>query len=208
LALVKILLNPPNLLLMDEPTTHLDMASIDALIAALSEYIGTLVFISHDVYFIRALATKVLHINAGRLTPYAGDYDYYLEKTKAASARTALTAQLSNGRPATGAPAVARPGEAPKLTQKDRRQQAADARKLVSAQRKRVSLLEGEIATLEKKLGELTAELELPATYAQPRRVNEINQLLKQATADLERRTGEWEAAAHRLTELEKTAEG
>jgi ATP-binding cassette subfamily F protein 3 len=208
LALVKLLLNPPNLLLMDEPTTHLDMASIDALIAALSEYIGTLVFISHDVYFIRALATEVLHINAGRLTPYAGDYDYYLEKTRAASARTALTAQLSNGRPATVAGGAPRLAEAPIVTPKDRRQQAADARKLVSAQRKRVSLLEGEIANLEMKVGDLTAELELPATYSQPRRINEVNQLIKQATADLERRTNEWEAAASRLTELEKAAEG
>ena len=74
LALVKLLLNPPNLLLMDEPTTHLDMASIDALVKALKEYTGTLIFISHDVYFIRALANKVLHVNAGVLTPYAGDY--------------------------------------------------------------------------------------------------------------------------------------
>ena len=69
LALVKLLLNPPNLLLMDEPTTHLDMPSIDALVKALKEYTGTLVFISHDVYFIRALANKVLHVNAGVLTP-------------------------------------------------------------------------------------------------------------------------------------------
>src|SRR5881398_3330502 len=62
LALVKLLLDPPNLLLMDEPTTHLDMSSIDALIAALEQFEGTLVFISHDVHFIRAIATSVLHI--------------------------------------------------------------------------------------------------------------------------------------------------
>jgi ATP-binding cassette subfamily F protein 3 len=88
---VKLLLDPPNLLLMDEPTTHLDIGSIDALVGALAQYEGTLIFISHDVYFIRAVAKSVLHISAGVLTPYAGDYDYYLDKSRATSARAALT---------------------------------------------------------------------------------------------------------------------
>jgi ATP-binding cassette subfamily F protein 3 len=104
LALVKLLLYPPNLLLMDEPTTHLDIGSIDALIGALKQYHGTLIFISHDVHFIRAIATSVLHITASparttspaqpgsRLTSYPGNYQYYLDKSKAISARTALTA--------------------------------------------------------------------------------------------------------------------
>ena len=98
LALVRLLLDPPNLLLMDEPTTHLDVGSIDALIGALKQYHGTLIFISHDVHFIRAIATSVLHVTAGanrtggKLTFYPGDYDYYLDKSKATSARTALTA--------------------------------------------------------------------------------------------------------------------
>src|SRR5438093_6167799 len=79
LALVRLLLDPPNLLLMDEPTTHLDVGSIDALIGALKQYHGTLIFISHDVHFIRAIATSVLHITGssdragGRLTFYPGD---------------------------------------------------------------------------------------------------------------------------------------
>src|SRR5437763_1192280 len=64
LALVKLLLDPPNLLLMDEPTTHLDVGSIDALVGALKQYHGTLIFISHDVHFIRAIASSVLHIAA------------------------------------------------------------------------------------------------------------------------------------------------
>ena len=81
LALVRLLLDPPNLLLMDEPTTHLDIWAIEGLILALQRFEGTLVFISHDVHFIRSLATKVLHINAGQVTAYSGGYDYYLEKT-------------------------------------------------------------------------------------------------------------------------------
>ena len=81
MLMVKFLVNPPNLLLMDEPTTHLDLMSVEALSQALIRYEGTLVFISHDVHFIRALAQKTLYINQGSITPYAGGYDYYLEKS-------------------------------------------------------------------------------------------------------------------------------
>ena len=93
LNLVKFLVDPPNLLLMDEPTTHLDIHTAESLTLALERYEGTLVFISHDVHFIRHLATKVLHVNAGQVTAYAGGYDYFLEKTGALDdARAALTA--------------------------------------------------------------------------------------------------------------------
>ncbi len=90
LSLVKFLVNPPNLLLMDEPTTHLDLMSVEALSQALMRYEGTLVFISHDVHFIRSLAEKTLHINQGVLTPYAGGYDYYLEKSGLLNADLAM----------------------------------------------------------------------------------------------------------------------
>jgi ATP-binding cassette subfamily F protein 3 len=93
LNLVKFLVDPPNLLLMDEPTTHLDIHTVESLTLALERYEGTLVFISHDVHLIRHLATKVLHVNAGQVTPYVGGYDYFLEKTGTADdARAALTA--------------------------------------------------------------------------------------------------------------------
>jgi len=207
LALVKLLLDPPNLLLMDEPTTHLDIPSIDALVAALSEFIGTLVFISHDVYFIRSIATKVLHINAGVLTPYAGDYDYYLEKTKASSARVALTSAstgpgLSNSRPDTGG----RRGEARPIetaSQKERRQQAADARKALASQRKHVTQLEGQVTALERKQNDLANELESPTTYATPGRALTLNQQLRSLAHDLDKATSEWEAAATRLARME-----
>ena len=93
LNLVKFLVDPPNLLLMDEPTTHLDILTVESLTLALERYEGTLVFISHDVHFIRRLATKVLHVNAGQVSAYPGSYDYFLEKTGALDdARVALTA--------------------------------------------------------------------------------------------------------------------
>ena len=93
LNLVKFLVDPPNLLLMDEPTTHLDIHTVESLIMALGAYEGTLVFISHDVHFIRKLATKVFHVNNGKVTPYLGTYDDFLEKVGAlGNEREALTA--------------------------------------------------------------------------------------------------------------------
>ena len=93
LNLVKFLVDPPNLLLMDEPTTHLDIHTVESLTLALERYEGTLVFISHDVHFIRHLATKVLHVCDGDVTSYPGGYEYFLEKTGTADdARAALTA--------------------------------------------------------------------------------------------------------------------
>jgi len=92
LNLVKFLVDPPNLLLMDEPTTHLDLLSLEALVNALKAYEGTLVFISHDVHFIRSLAATTLHINQGTVTRYAGGYDYFIEKSGLADDRSAVTA--------------------------------------------------------------------------------------------------------------------
>ena len=98
LNLVKFLVDPPNLLLMDEPTTHLDILSIDSLVNALKGYEGTLVFISHDVHFIRTLAETTLHItraaddSSAVLTRYTGGYDYFLEKSGLNDDRGAVTA--------------------------------------------------------------------------------------------------------------------
>jgi ATP-binding cassette, subfamily F, member 3 len=98
LNLVKFLVDPPNLLLMDEPTTHLDILSIDSLVSALKNYEGTLVFISHDVHFIRNLAETTLHITrnaddtAAVVTRYTGGYDYFIEKSGLNDDRSAVTA--------------------------------------------------------------------------------------------------------------------
>jgi ATP-binding cassette subfamily F protein 3 len=185
LALVKLLLDPPNLLLMDEPTTHLDMASIDALIGALGLFEGTLIFISHDVYFIRQLARHVLHVNNGHLTHYHGDYQYYLDK----SATTAAAAQAV-------APVVP-VADSPRTKAREQKRLEAEARQARSRERRAqeqiVSHLEKEIARLEQAQRELAAELEKPETYDKPGRAVAINRELSHITEDLARAVAEWE---------------
>jgi ATP-binding cassette subfamily F protein 3 len=199
LALVKLLLDPPNLLLLDEPTTHLDMPSIDALIRVLEPYEGTIVFVSHDVHFIRALATSVIHVQAGNLTPYAGGYDYYLEKSRAGGAREGTVASLGNFQPAN------EPGiepSAPRLGMKEIRAQRkaeSEARQVLArekrARQQRVDEAERAIQELESRQAELTAELENPATYENPSKAIEINRLLAGVTDALAAATERWEKA-------------
>jgi ATP-binding cassette, subfamily F, member 3 len=200
LALVKLLLDPPNLLLMDEPTTHLDMPSIDALVSALGQFEGTLIFISHDVYFIRKLARHVLHVNAGQLTHYHGDYQYYLDKTSAASARAALTAGANEAK------AASVPADDKRARSRDQKRLEAEARQARSRERKSrqqaVDALEKEIARLEQRQKELTAELENPDTYQQPGRAVAVNRELTGVTDDLAEATAKWEQAAAKLSEL------
>jgi ATP-binding cassette subfamily F protein 3 len=199
LALVKLLLDPPNLLLMDEPTTHLDVGSIDALIGALKQYHGTLIFISHDVHFIRAIATSVLHIDSGRLTFYPGNYQYYIDKSKAGSARTALTAgQAVQDRQSNGAKSLApRPGGL--REQKAQKRLEAETRNAIGKakreKQKRVHDLELQIAALEGQQKELVAALEDPTAYESGGRAVAINRELSAVAADLARLTSEWESA-------------
>jgi ATP-binding cassette subfamily F protein 3 len=208
LALVKLLLDPPNLLLMDEPTTHLDMSSIDALAYALDQFQGTLVFISHDVYFIRALANHVVHVNAGKLTHYPGGYQYYLDKTGAGSARAALTAQ--GGPAVVPAPQQSRSTadeRSKSINRKEQRRIEAQERQARShgkkAQQKIVHQLEKEIQALEARQSVLVADLEDPATYEKPGRAQEINRELVDVQHQLAELTPKWEEQATLLEQAE-----
>ena len=80
LILAKLLINPPNFILLDEPTTHLDVDAVDALIKALSQYQGTVLFISHDIHFARSVANIVFQVKGGKITKIPGNFDYYQEK--------------------------------------------------------------------------------------------------------------------------------
>jgi ATP-binding cassette, subfamily F, member 3 len=87
LLLCKLLLSPANCLLLDEPTNHLDLRSKDVLMESLREYGGTLIFVSHDRYFLNGLATKILEVGHGTAIPYIGNYEDYLYKKKAEQAQ-------------------------------------------------------------------------------------------------------------------------
>ncbi len=80
LILAKLLIDPPNFLLLDEPTTHLDVDAVEALVRALKEYEGTIVCISHDIYFVRSVANCVYEVKQGSVRKFPGNFDYYLEK--------------------------------------------------------------------------------------------------------------------------------
>jgi ATP-binding cassette, subfamily F, member 3 len=205
LALARLLVKPPNLLLMDEPTTHLDIPSIDALVNALKIYEGTLIFISHDVYFIRQLAKTVLHVHTGRLTRYAGDYDYYLDKSKATNARAALTAGFTDARPP-GAAVAAGTAKAPILPPKNHAAGLSDAarQKALRDLRTEVGKLEKKVVELEEKQADLTTELEAPETYDDPGKAQHLNRELSATVDLLNAANTAWEQAVERLTVLER----
>ena len=190
LVLAKLLLNPPNFLVLDEPTTHLDMASIEALILALEQYEGTLLFISHDVYFIKSIATSVLHIRGGILTFYPGNYDYYLEKTEAESELAGLVAgDKSIDAGASG------PGSAPRNREQKRLE--ANARQLRFRARKELeqelSALEERIVGLESRQKELVTSLEQTEVHENSARAVQVNNELKSITEELQSLSPEWE---------------
>jgi ATP-binding cassette subfamily F protein 3 len=201
LALARILVKPPNLLLMDEPTTHLDIQSIDSLIGALKAFEGTLIFISHDVHFIRTLDATVLHVHSGRLTSYAGNYDYYLEKSKATDARAALTAGFTDARPQQAAPAAAKSQPAaPAKSGGAAKPSASELRKF----REHVGQLEKRVVELEAKQAEITADLEAPETYADKGKFHHLNRELSTIVDGIAAATAAWEDAATKLAEMEK----
>ncbi len=203
LALVKLLLAPPNLMLLDEPTTHLDMPSIDALIKALKDYAGTVVFVSHDVHFIRSIAQQTIHIQAGKIKIYSGDYDYYLRKSEATSEQSGLIAGLNNSRPYSKNKAKIKP---PTATPKERRRLEAERRKLRASKRKtlekQVAETEATILKLEEKQAQINEELANPDSYSDAEKAKDLNMESAKIAEQLKGKNQEWESAAEKLSQL------
>jgi ATP-binding cassette subfamily F protein 3 len=189
LALAKLLLDPPNCLLMDEPTTHLDMASIEALIQALRQYEGTLLFVSHDVYFIRSIATSVLHILGGKLKFYPGDYDYYLEKSEAASERAGLTAGEGLAENVSEMRTSSEGRERKRLEAEERQTRSKTKKEL----EKKLSTLERRILDLEGRQKELVGLLEGQQAAENGSSAVKINEELRTIINELTSLSPEWD---------------
>ena len=204
LALVKLLLSPPNLMLLDEPTTHLDMPSIDAVIQALKDYTGTLIFVSHDLHFIRALAKRTIRIESGRSTDFPGDYYYYLWKSGSASEKGGLVEGLRDARPTEHS---AGPGKNKAVSAKERRRINAESQKKARQEKnkmeQRVARLEKEILSLEEEQTEVNELLANPESYNDPEKGKVLNEKAARIARRLKERNYEWEIEAGKLGELQ-----
>jgi ATP-binding cassette subfamily F protein 3 len=189
-ALLRMLLHPANFLLLDEPTNHLDIRAKDVLLKALSDYNGTVVFVSHDRYFIDKLATRVFEVGDGRVEVYPGNYeDYRWRKEGGAAALQKTVASAANSQPTNGnsGPQMRTPEDAAgKRLNPIKRKQMED----------RVHQLEAEINRLEDAVAEYEAALQ---TFVSAEETQRLAQELGATRTELQNRMAEWEQLGQAL---------
>ncbi len=205
LAFLRLFLQAPNFLLLDEPTTHLDLDGRKLLQDALRDYKGTILLVSHDIEFVRAVATSVLEITREGIRQFPGGYDYYCEKKaqmEASKGSAPRAAAVRGG----GAPAVS-PQEgqpAEKLTSKELRQQRAAERAKIAP---RVKELKRRVETAERKIDELQAELDAASEELfNPKPTTdfaEVNRKVRTLQFEIDRYTADWEEAGTELESLQ-----
>ena len=144
LSLAKLMLQKSNTLILDEPTNHLDLDSKEILENALDDFPGTLIFVSHDRYFINRIATKVIDISATGTTEYLGDYDYFIEKKLE---QEELLAE-SNAAKATATPVIERKND----DDKELKRQERRLTRAIDEVESQLSVLEDEIVALQDEL--------------------------------------------------------
>jgi len=182
-ALARMLLNPSNFMLLDEPTNHLDMRAKDVLLNALKDFTGTVVFVSHDRYFIDNLATRVFEVGEGRVTPFPGNYeDYVFRKEGGAAAPAAEKPAEAPVAKAQSAPVTA----AVSPDDKSRRLNPIKLRQIQDRSR----AIEDEITRLEVEIADLETAL---SNFVSVEQTMELNELVTARRKDLEDLMLEWE---------------
>ncbi|MCR5655576.1 MAG: ABC-F family ATP-binding cassette domain-containing protein [Lachnospiraceae bacterium] len=194
-SLAKLMLSSANFLILDEPTNHLDMESKEILEHALNHYEGTLLYVSHDRYFINRTAHRILDLENGSLVPYEGNYDYYIEKHGDIYASISVEKE----KPVSAGLDNTKEGA---LSWQEQKQLSAKRRKLENTLEK----TESEIETCETSIEELHAKMAKPEIATD---VGRLNELSKEADAVQEKLDGLyalWEETSEALESLEQTS--
>ena len=186
-ALAKLSMNKENFLILDEPTNHLDIDNKEVLENALIDYQGTLLFVSHDRYFINRIANKVIELSPEGSKLYLGDYDYYLEKKKEEEEIAELQAK------------EAAPVEAPKKKfYQDKEQQ-----KLIRSLRRKIEAIEETLSTLDEEIAELEIQMSQPDILNDHVQLLELTNDLEAKKAEQEEQLSSWEELSLELEEFE-----
>ncbi|WP_338471502.1 ABC-F family ATP-binding cassette domain-containing protein [Niallia sp. XMNu-256] len=180
LALAKLMMQKANLLILDEPTNHLDLDSKEILENALIDYPGTILFVSHDRYFINRIASRVVELNATGVNEYLGDYDYYVEKKleqeELLALETTQTEKPSN----------------PSTSEKTTYQQDKEAKKLERQRQRRIEQIENRIEELEQAVDNHEQLLCDPEVFQDHVKSLEINEEVEKSKQEIEDLMEEW----------------
>ena len=191
----KLMLKEANMLILDEPTNHLDLFAKEVLEAALMDYEGTLLFISHDRYFLNKMAERIVELHPGGTEHYLGNYDDYVEKKQELEdiAREAAEARLASSKNA----AKSNPGLSPTEKSGAASFEADKQAKREERNRQRKQeALEQQIAELETKITELESQMALPEIYQDYMRLQELQGESEEHKLQLAKAYEEWEELA------------
>lgn len=186
LSLAKLMLSEANLIILDEPTNHLDMASKEILENAINNYTGTVLYVSHDRYFINQTANRILELTNTKLINYLGNYDYYEEKKEELTATFAPKEEKTKAEKTTSSN---------KQDYLERKAEAARIRKLKND----ISKVEEKIKKYEDRLNELDEMVADPSVSTNSAKLNEIGKEQNEISDKLDKLMEEWEILSDQL---------
>lgn len=195
LALLKLLLNPVNLLVLDEPTNHLDLQTKEVLLDVLREYTGTVVFVSHDRYFLEELASSVYEIENGRGKLYPGDYAYYRSQVERFDGTAGAEGSYGDS------PGRENQKSTNQLKREELKSLQAEARRL---ERREEALLE-EIEKIDRRVELLQRDLADPKVYSDPLKAAQIQREIEGLEEETLAAQSGWEAAAEELAHVQSS---
>lgn len=205
-ALAKLLLRPPNLLLLDEPTSHLDIPSRDVLAEALGEYSGSMVMISHDRHFIERLANRVDEVGRGGIRVYLGGYDDYIRRREENLPESAASPDGGSAGAGGGEETARKSGGKPKKTKEERRREAEERNaryRALTPVREEIGALEKEIADLEGRLAGIEERMADRGFYEGGDGFAETFRVYDELKGEISAKTERWEELGLRLEALE-----